>query len=150
MRLALRGMVDSEPRVPCHSLAPQTCDGTGSKRPVLRLSEGSRMMLWESRKFSFFSLQKRKINLPSPLSHPPPASIGNCIQEPLCRGGGVNGFSPSPVPFPYPTSQHRESQHIHLAVSLIVGRCFDPADQNKMLSSLHSPFKIISYSLHPA
>jgi hypothetical protein len=37
-----------------------------------------------------------------------------------------------------------------LAVFLSVGRCFDPANQNKTSSSLHSPFKIIYYSLHPA
>jgi hypothetical protein len=45
IRLALRGTVDSEARVPCHSLALQTCDGNSLKGPVLKLSEGSRRML---------------------------------------------------------------------------------------------------------
>jgi hypothetical protein len=41
MRLTLTGTVDSEARVPCHSLAPQMCDRNRLKGPMLRLSEGS-------------------------------------------------------------------------------------------------------------
>jgi hypothetical protein len=60
--------------------------------------------------------------------------------------------SPSSLPLPLPLSlsisQHRESHHTHLAVSLSVGRRFDPANQTKMTSSLYSPFKITYYSLY--
>jgi hypothetical protein len=54
--LALRGTVDSPDRVPCHSLASQLCDRNRLEALVLGISEGSRRMLSESRKFSFFSL----------------------------------------------------------------------------------------------
>jgi hypothetical protein len=58
----------------------------------------------------------------------------------------------SPPPFSLslflPASKGKAN--IHLAVSLSVERHFDPANQNKMTSSLHSPFKIIYYSLYPA
>jgi hypothetical protein len=51
----------------------------------------------------------------------------------LCRGEGVNGFSPSPFPLLLSTSQHRKNQHIHLAVSLSIGRCYDPANKIRWL-----------------
>jgi hypothetical protein len=85
---------------------------------------------FENPESSHFSPSERvTIHLPFPLSHAPPASIGNSIQEPLCRGGGVNGF-PSFLSLSF-YQQHRESQHIHLAVSLSVERCLGTANQNK-------------------
>jgi hypothetical protein len=90
-RQALRITIDSQDKVPCHLLAPEMFDGNRSEGLVLRLSEVSRRMLWRSRKFTLFSLQKGKF--PFPLSHSPPANIGSSIQELSCRGGELNGFS---------------------------------------------------------
>jgi hypothetical protein len=65
------------------------------------------------------------------------------------QGWGVNGLSLFSS-LSLSTNQHRESQHIHLAVSLSTRRCLILLTKNKMTISLCSPLEIIYYSLHPA
>jgi hypothetical protein len=115
-RQALRRTVDLWDRVPCHLLDPQMCDGNRLEAPVLKLSEGSIRTLRGSRKFSFFSLWKGNF---LPFSHgPPPAGIGNSIQEHSCRSGG---WRDSPLLFSLSLfiNQHRGDQHIHLCWEML-------------------------------
>jgi hypothetical protein len=77
-RLTLRGMVDLQNRVPCHSLAPETSDGDRLEGPVLRLP--STGVLHGSQKLSFFSLLNGKFPPSSfPLSAQADIGLDNLV-----------------------------------------------------------------------
>jgi hypothetical protein len=93
VRLALRGMVDSKSGAPV-TLSTDIWWNLGW-RDLFWSLPGIQWMLKGPRSSWFLS---PKGNYPSTfpfLSRSPPASKGNFILKPLCRGGGVNGFSPS-------------------------------------------------------
>jgi hypothetical protein len=60
----------------------------------------------------------------------------------------------SPPSFPFPlslsTSQHRESQHIHLAVSLSTEGALILLTENKITSFYVAHLKLFTISLNPA
>jgi hypothetical protein len=87
---------DSKDRVLCHSLAPETSDRNRSEGRVEAFKRYKKDALQISKVLIFLSLKGQLSSFPFPLSHTPPGSIENSIQELLFRGRGMNGFSPFP------------------------------------------------------